>query len=57
MIYIIDCDTVKYDTMKLMQNDINIYEVRCNDMMSVHLHIEYKTTNWYHLVEINIRLI
>ena len=30
---------MKYDTMKVMQynlNDMNIYEVRCDDMMSVH---------------------
>ena len=38
----IDSDIVKYDTMEVMQyniNDINIYEVRYDDMMSVHLHI------------------
>ena len=31
---------MKYDTMKVMQyniNDINIYEVRCDVMMSVYL--------------------
>ena len=34
-------DTVKYDTMKVIQyitNNINRYEVRCDDMMGVHLH-------------------
>ena len=33
--------------------------MRCDDMMSVHLHIYYttKTTNWYHLVERKIQLI
>ena len=33
---------MKCETLKVMQyniNDINIYEVRCDDMMSVHLRI------------------
>ena len=33
---------MKYDTMKVIQynmNDINRYEVRCENMMSVHIHI------------------
>ena len=29
---------MEYDTMNVMQYNINIYEMRC-DVMSVHLHI------------------
>ena len=48
MLYMIDYsdtvkyDTMKYDTIKVMQynmNDMNRYDVRCDDMMRVHLHI------------------
>ena len=47
LIYMIDYsntvkyDTIKYDTMKVVQYNIKKYEVRCDDMMSVHLHIYY----------------
>ena len=46
-----------YDTMKVMKyniNDINRYEVRCHDMMSVHNYYSYRVYMWNNYKQKNI---
>ena len=46
---IVKHDKMKYNTMNVIKH-INRYEMRCDDMMNVHLPTYYITINWYHLV-------